>query len=57
MYKHMLEHYYYSDKICQGFVTGWWCSAGSPVCSTNKTDHHDITELLLKVANTEIRCY
>jgi hypothetical protein len=50
----MLEHYYYSDKICQGFVTGWWCSAGSPVCSTNKTDHHDITELLLKVANTII---
>jgi hypothetical protein len=25
-------------------------SAGSPVSSTNKTDHHDITEILLKVA-------
>jgi hypothetical protein len=25
-------------------------SAGPPVSSTNKTDHHDITEILLKVA-------
>jgi hypothetical protein len=24
-------------------------SAGTPVSSTNKTDHHDITEILLKV--------
>jgi hypothetical protein len=23
---------------------------GTPVSSTNKTDHHDITEILLKVA-------
>ena len=29
------------DKDCQWF---------SPVSSTNKTDHHDITEILLKVA-------
>jgi hypothetical protein len=28
-------------------VTGWWFS---PVSSTNKTDCHDITEILLKVA-------
>jgi hypothetical protein len=27
-----------------------WFFLGSPVSSTNKTDHHDITELLLKVA-------
>ena len=27
-----------------------WFSLGPPVSSTNKTDHHDITELLLKVA-------
>jgi hypothetical protein len=27
-----------------------WFSAGTPVSSTNKTDHHDITEILLKVA-------
>jgi hypothetical protein len=28
-------------------MAGWWFS---PVSSTNKTDHHDITEILLKVA-------
>jgi hypothetical protein len=27
-----------------------WFSLGIPVSSTNKTDHHDITEMLLKVA-------
>jgi hypothetical protein len=30
-------------------VTGQWFSLGTPVSSTNKTDHHDITEILLKV--------
>jgi hypothetical protein len=30
-------------------VTGWWFSPGTPVSSTNKTDCHDITEILLKV--------
>jgi hypothetical protein len=30
-------------------VTGWWCSPGTTVSSTNKTDHHDIPEILLKV--------
>jgi len=29
------------------FAVGWWFS---PVSSTNKTHHHDITEILLKVA-------
>jgi hypothetical protein len=27
-----------------------WFYPGTPVSSTNKTDHHDITEILLKVA-------
>jgi hypothetical protein len=31
-------------------VTGRWFSLGSPVSSTYKTDRHDITEILLKVA-------
>ena len=31
------------------FVTGWWFSPGIPVSSTNKSDRHDITEILLKV--------
>jgi hypothetical protein len=26
-------------------MTGWWFSLGPPVSSTNKTDHHDITEI------------
>jgi hypothetical protein len=31
-------------------VIGQWFSLGTPVSSTNKTDRHDITEILLKVA-------
>jgi len=31
-------------------VAGQWFSMGTPVSSTNKTNHHDITEILLKVA-------
>ena len=30
-------------------------SPGPPVSSTNKTDHHDITEILLKVALSTIK--
>jgi hypothetical protein len=44
------------DQICQRLVTGRWFSLDIPVSSTNKTDHHDITEILLKVAlNTIIQ--
>jgi hypothetical protein len=38
------------DTACQWFTTGQWFSLGIPVSSTNKTDCHDITEILLKVA-------
>ena len=38
------------DKVCQWFVAGLWFSPGTPVSSTNKTDCHDITEILFKVA-------
>jgi hypothetical protein len=38
------------DKVCQWLATGWWFSSGTPVSSTNKTNRHDITEILLKVA-------
>jgi hypothetical protein len=34
------------DKIWKWLVTGRWFS---PVSTTNKTDRHDITEILLKV--------
>ena len=38
------------DKVCQRFATDRWFSPGTLVSSTNKTDGHDITEILLKVA-------
>jgi hypothetical protein len=37
------------DKVCQWLVTCRWFSLGTLVSSTNKTDRHDITEILLKV--------
>jgi hypothetical protein len=33
-----------------GLATGWWFSLGTSFSSTNKTDRHDIAEILLKVA-------
>jgi hypothetical protein len=38
------------DKVCQCLETGPWFSLGTSVSSTNKTDRHDIIEILLKVA-------
>jgi hypothetical protein len=32
------------------FAAGLWFSPGTPVSPTNKAGHHDITEILLKVA-------
>ena len=43
------------DKVCQWLVTGRWFSPGPLVSSTNKTDRHDITEILLKVALNTIK--
>ena len=43
------------DKVCQWLATGWWFSPGPPVSSTNKTDRHDITEILLKVTLNTIK--
>jgi hypothetical protein len=37
------------DKVCQWFAAGQWFSPGTPVFSTNQTNHHNITEILLKV--------
>ena len=36
--------------LSEKFATGLWFSPGPPVSFTNKTDRHDITEILLKVA-------
>ena len=43
------------DKVCHWLVTGRWFSPGATVSSTNKTDRHDITEILLKVALNTIK--
>ena len=39
-----------SDKVYQLPVHGRWFSPGTPASSTTKTGHHDIAEILLKVA-------
>ena len=41
------------DKVCQRHATGLWFSPGTPVSSTNKTDCHDITEILLSTKTLE----
>ena len=38
------------NKVCQGLATGRWFSPGTPLLFTNKTNRHDITEILLRVA-------
>ena len=43
------------DKVYQWPATGRWFSTGPPVSSTNKTDHHYITEILLKVVLNTIK--
>jgi hypothetical protein len=42
------------DKVCQWLATGWWFSPGTPVSSTNKTERHNIIEILSKVALSTI---
>jgi hypothetical protein len=37
-------------SVCQWLTSGRWFPPGPLVSSTNKTDRHDITEILLKVA-------
>ena len=43
------------DKVCQWLATGQWFSQRPPVSSTNKTDRHDRTEILLKVTLNTIK--
>jgi hypothetical protein len=37
------------DKVCQWLAAVPWFSPGAAVSSSNKTERHDITEILLKV--------
>jgi hypothetical protein len=39
-----------SDKVYQLPAHSQWFSLGTPASSTTKTGHHDIAEILLKVA-------
>jgi hypothetical protein len=34
------------DKVCQLRAAGQWFSPGTPLFSINKTDRHDIAEIL-----------
>jgi hypothetical protein len=43
------------EKVCQWLATGGWFSRGTAVSSTNITDRHDITGILLKVALNTIK--
>ena len=43
------------DEVCQWLVAGRGFSPGTPVSTTNKTDRHDIAEILLKVALSTIK--
>jgi hypothetical protein len=43
------------DKVYQWLATGRWFSPGTPVSSTNKSDRHDIAEILIKVALNTIK--
>jgi hypothetical protein len=38
------------DKVCYRLATGRWFSPDTLVSSINKTDYHEIAEILLKVA-------
>jgi hypothetical protein len=42
-------------KVCQWHATGQWFSPDPPVSSANKTDRHDIAEILLKVVLNTIK--
>ena len=46
---------HYVIKVCQWLATGQWFSLCPPVSSTNKTDRHDITEILFRVALNTIK--
>jgi hypothetical protein len=43
------------ENFTKWLATGLWFSLGTPVFYTNKTDHHDIAEILLKVALNTIK--
>ena len=45
----------FCNTVCRWLASGWCFFPGPPVSSTNKTDRHDIAEILLKVALNTIK--
>jgi hypothetical protein len=45
------------DKVCQWLAAGQWFSPGKLFFYTDKTDHHVMTEIFLKVALKTINPY
>ena len=43
------------DKVFQWLTAGQWFSQGTPISSNNKTDCHDVTEILLKMVLNTIK--
>jgi hypothetical protein len=52
--KQALKHQM-TNQALKHQMTCRWFSPGTPVSSTNKTDQHDITEILMKVALNTIK--
>jgi hypothetical protein len=50
-----LDLQHYVIKFVSNLRQVWWFSLGNLVSSTNKTDRHDIAEILLKVALNTIK--
>jgi hypothetical protein len=47
--------YLLRDNVCQWLAAGWWFFPGTPVSSTNKTDRHYITEILLNTITPVVK--
>jgi hypothetical protein len=43
----VLDAIFCEKKLVNDLHQGRWFSLGTPVSSTNKTEHHDITEILI----------
>jgi hypothetical protein len=51
----VVQHYVIKFVISDFLTTSRWVSSSPPISSTNKTDRHDIAEILLKVALNTIK--
>jgi hypothetical protein len=49
------NNYSLCNKVCQVTCAGQWLTLATLVSFTNKTDPHDITEILLKVTFNTVK--